>query len=337
MMLGYLLARAGQPVVVLEKHADFFRDFRGDTIHPSTLDVMAELGLLDEFLALPHDEVRELGAQIGGEFLRIADLTRLPTRCKFVAMTPQWDFLNFLAEHGRRLPNFHLEMDTEAHDLIVQPNGRVSGVRAQKSGEALEIEADLVIAADGRSSVLRERAGLEVHDLGAPIDALWFRLSRGAQHPPQRLGRHETGPLLVLIQRTDYWQCAFVIRKGGFDELAERQPRSRSDPTAALIPWGAERVGELATWDDDAGADRKVDRLRRWYQTGCSASATPRTQCRPSAASASTSPSKTPLPQPTSLQPRRPARSRLLYCRPCARRQFPTVATQGAQVFLQRR
>ena len=170
-MLAFLLARAGVDVVVLEKHADFFRDFRGDTIHPSTLQLMYELGLLEEFLKVPHQEVRELAAQVGAEGFKVADFTHLPTACKFLALMPQWDFLNFLAEQGRRYPSFHLRMEAEAHDLIFDGN-RVAGVAATTPEGPLEVRAALVVGADGRSSVVREKAGLEVVDLGAPIDVL---------------------------------------------------------------------------------------------------------------------------------------------------------------------
>src|SRR5690242_113907 len=174
MMLAFLLARAGVDVLVLEKHADFLRDFRGDTIHPSTLEVMYELGLLDEFLRLRHQEVRTLGAQIGDEFVEVADFTHLPTHSRFVALMPQWDFLDFLAEHGRRFPAFDLQMEAEAQDLTVE-DGHVTGLVAQTPQGEIRVKANLVVAADGRHSTLRERAGLDILDLGAPMDVLWMR------------------------------------------------------------------------------------------------------------------------------------------------------------------
>jgi 2-polyprenyl-6-methoxyphenol hydroxylase-like FAD-dependent oxidoreductase len=216
-MLGYLLARAGVDVVVLEKHADFLRDFRGDTIHPSTLDIIGELGLLDEFLKLPHQTAKTIGAVFGDHEYAFADFTHLPTRCKFVALMPQWDFLNFMAEHGREFPSFHLHMTTEAVDLI-EEGGRVAGVRARTASGAIEIRADLTVGCDGRHSTVRSRAGLIGEDLGAPMDVLWFRLPRKPGDAEETMGRFTAGGITVLINRGDYWQCAFVIRKGGREE-----------------------------------------------------------------------------------------------------------------------
>ena len=203
MMLGFLLARAGVDVVVLEKHADFLRDFRGDTIHPSTLEVMHVLGILEEFLQRPHQEVCQLGGQIGDEFVMIADLSHLPTRCKFLALMPQWDFLDFLAEHGRRYPAFHLLMQAEAIDLLEQ-EGRVAGVRAKTPNGSLDIYADLVVGADGRHSIVREKAELEIESFGAPMDVLWFRVSRRPSDGEQTLGRIVKGKMMVMLNRGDY-------------------------------------------------------------------------------------------------------------------------------------
>src|SRR6516165_7243514 len=221
MMLGFLLARAGVDVVVLEKHGDFFRDFRGDTIHPSTLELMHELGLLDEFLALPHHKAERLVAQIGDTKVTLADLTRLPTACKFVAFMPQWDFLDFLAAHGRRYRGFHLMMKTEATDLVFEGE-RVAGVRARKDGVEIEINADLVVAADGRHSTLRERAGFTILDIGAPMDVLWMRVSRQESDPSNAFGHIEPGRFFIMLNRGDYWQCAFVISKGSADNLLKQ-------------------------------------------------------------------------------------------------------------------
>jgi 2-polyprenyl-6-methoxyphenol hydroxylase-like FAD-dependent oxidoreductase len=267
MMLGYLLARAGVDVVVLEKHADFLRDFRGDTIHPSTLEVMHELGLLDEFLARPHQEVRQLTGRIAGQPVTVADLSHLPTRCKFVAFMPQWDFLDFLAEHGRRLPAFRLDMRTEATGLL-EENGRVAGVTAMSPGGPIEVRAHLTVAADGRSSALRARAGLVVEDLGAPIDVLWMRLSRRADDPRQVAGYFDAGHVFVMLDRGEYWQCAFVIPKGGFDEMRQGDIEPLRRTIAAIEPRLADRVGELRTWDDVKLLTVRVDRLRRWYRPG---------------------------------------------------------------------
>jgi len=267
MMLGFLLARAGIEVVVLEKHADFLRDFRGDTIHPSTLEVMHELGLLDAFLKRPHSEVQQANGQIGTQPVHIADFSHLPTRCKFIAFMPQWDFLDFLAEEGKRFPFFRLEMESEVVDLLHEGE-RVVGVKVRtKSGERA-LRSDLVVAADGRHSIVRECAQLERLDLGAPIDALWLRLSKRQDDKAQVFGRLDTGRIFVMLDRGDYWQCAFVIRKGGYDELHQRGLESFRDEIARLAPFVRERVAELVSWDDIKLLTVAVDRLRRWYRPG---------------------------------------------------------------------
>ncbi|HLW43695.1 MAG TPA: FAD-dependent monooxygenase [Candidatus Acidoferrales bacterium] len=212
MMLGFLLARSGVDVEVLEKHADFLRDFRGDTIHPSTLQVMYELGILEEFLKRPHQELREITGQVGNETATIGDFTHLPTHCKFLALMPQWDFLNFIAEQGKRYAGFHLRMQAEVTDLI-RENGRVAGVQAKTPNGGLEVRAELTIGADGRRSAVRERAELEVVNLGAPMDVLWMRISRRDSDPRQTFGHVEAGRILVMLDREEYWQCAFVIPK----------------------------------------------------------------------------------------------------------------------------
>jgi 2-polyprenyl-6-methoxyphenol hydroxylase-like FAD-dependent oxidoreductase len=267
MMLGFLLARAGVEVAVLEKHGDFLRDFRGDTIHPSTLQVMHELGLLEAFLTRPHQEIRELHGMIGDTDVTIADFSHLPTRCRFIALMPQWDFLNFLAEHGARLPGFHLHMQSEVVDLI-EEQGRIAGVRLQTSTGAMEVRADLVIGADGRHSVVRERAGLAVKALGAPIDVLWMRLSKQPGDPSQTAGRFNFGRLLVMLDRGDYWQCAFVIRKGGYDQVRAHGLDGFRDEIVRLAPFLRDRVGELRDWDDIKLLTVAVDRLERWWRAG---------------------------------------------------------------------
>jgi 2-polyprenyl-6-methoxyphenol hydroxylase-like FAD-dependent oxidoreductase len=267
MMLGFLLARAGISVLVLEKHPDFLRDFRGDTIHPSTLEVMYELGLLDEFLQRPHQEVRTLGGQIGDEFVEVADFTHLPTHCRFIALMPQWDFLDFLAERAKRFPAFQLKMEAEARDLTVE-GGRVTGVRASTPAGELRVKADLVVGADGRHSIVRERAGLEVLDLGAPMDVLWMRLSRRPDDPGQTLGRVDTGRIFVMLNREDYWQCAFVIPKGGFDEIRARGLPALRQEIAGLAPYLRDRVDELKDWSDVKLLSVSVDRLRAWHRPG---------------------------------------------------------------------
>jgi len=267
MMLGYILARGGVEVAVLEKHADFLRDFRGDTIHPSTLEVMHELGLLEAFLKRPHNEARQVQGQIGSYTLTVADFTHLPTRCKFIAFMPQWDFLDFLAEQAARFACFRLERQCEAEELILE-GGQVAGVKARTPQGQLVIRADLVVGCDGRHSTVRQRAGLEVMDLGAPIDVLWLRVPHRPDDPAQSLGRFDSGRILVLLDRGDYWQCAFVIRKGGFDELRGRGLPAFRDELARLAPFLKDRVGDLRSWDDVKLLTVAVDRLRRWHRPG---------------------------------------------------------------------
>ena len=267
MMLGLLLARAGVPVLVLEKHADFLRDFRGDTIHPSTLELMHELGLLEELLRLPHQEMPRLIAQFGDTALPIADFTHLPTRCRFIALMPQWDFLDFLARHAAGYAAFHLEMRAEATGLLEEA-GRVIGVRGTSATGPFEVRADLVVAADGRSSTLRERAGLHVEDLGAPMDVLWFRLSRSPRDPDATMGRFDVGRIFVLINRGPHWQCGYVIPKDGAEAVRRRGLEAFRASVAGLVPFAADRVGEIRDWDDVKLLTVKVDRLRRWYRPG---------------------------------------------------------------------
>jgi 2-polyprenyl-6-methoxyphenol hydroxylase-like FAD-dependent oxidoreductase len=267
MMLGFLLARAGIDVTVLEKHGDFLRDFRGDTIHPSTLELMGELGLLDEFLKLPHARAYTLGANFGGMQFTFVDFSHLPTRCKFVALMPQWDFLNFLAAHGKRYPTFHLHMTTEATDLIEEA-GRIAGVRARTGEGERDIRADLVIGCDGRHSTVRERAGMQVEDLGAPMDVLWFRISKQPADPPESMGRFEAGRIFVLIDRGDYWQCAYVIPKGSINEVHRAGLAAFRDGVAQSVPIFANRVDELQDWDQIKLLTVAVDRLAQWHRPG---------------------------------------------------------------------
>jgi 2-polyprenyl-6-methoxyphenol hydroxylase-like FAD-dependent oxidoreductase len=266
-MLGFLLARAGVRVAVLEKHEDFFRDFRGDTIHPSTLQVMHELGLLDEFLKVPHDEVRELRVVIGGTEIQVADFSHLPTVCKFIALMPQWDFLNFLSAQGKRYPGFDLHLKTDATDLIIEGD-RVVGLRADSPEGPIEIRADLVVGADGRHSVVRERAGFVAESLGAPMDVLWMRLSRKPSDPEQTGGYINYGHMMVALNRRDYWQCAFVIRKGGYDDLRAHGLDAFHEDIAKIVPFLADRLGELKDWDDIKLLTVAVDRLKTWWRPG---------------------------------------------------------------------
>jgi 2-polyprenyl-6-methoxyphenol hydroxylase-like FAD-dependent oxidoreductase len=261
------LARAGIDVVVLEKHADFFRDFRGDTIHPSTLQLMHELGLLDAFLARPHQEIREFRAQIGDTMLTVADMRHVPTFSKFLALMPQWDFLNFLAENGRRYPTFRLLVDTNVTGLIIEGDV-VRGVRAQTQDGPVDIRADLVVGADGRSSTVRAAAGLVVTEIGAPMDVLWMRLSRKPDDQQQVLGRIDFGKMMVMLDRGDYWQCAYVIRKGAFDAIQRAGIEAFRAEIASLVPWVGDRLGELRDWNDIKLLTVSVDRLREWYRPG---------------------------------------------------------------------
>ena len=267
MMLGFLLARAGVRVVVLEKHADFFRDFRGDTIHPSTLELMYELGLLDEFLKLPHQKVDRFGVQFGDTHMRVVDLRHLPTHCKYIALMPQWDFLNFLAEHGKRYKTFDLRMRAEAFDLIEQ-NGRVTGLRARTPEGDLAIRADLVVAADGRHSTVRERAGLEGRDFGAPMDVLWFRVSREAGDDAETFGHIEAGAMMIMLNRGDYWQCAYVIPKGGDARVRAGGLDAFRKSVVALSPFLAGRIAELKSFDEVKLLTVTVDRLTKWWRSG---------------------------------------------------------------------
>ena len=266
-MLGFLLARAGVDIVVLEKHADFLRDFRGDTVHPSTLQVIHELGLLDAFLARPHQEIRQLRGLVGDREITLADFTHLPVRCKFIALVPQWEFLDFLAEAARRFPAFNLSMEAEVTGLIEEA-GRIVGVRGDAPGGPFEVRADLVIGADGRHSLVRERAGLAVVNLGAPIDVLWLRLAKHPGDPVDSGGRINYGKLLVMLDRGDYWQCAFVIRKDGFAAVRAKGLDAFRADIVRIAPFFADRVAALREWDDVKLLTVAVDRLERWWRPG---------------------------------------------------------------------
>ncbi len=266
-MLGLLLARAGVEVLVLEKHADFLRDFRGDTIHPSTLEVMHELGLLEDLLKLPHKKAPRLNAQVGDLTLTVADFTHLPTRCGFIAFMPQWDFLNFLAGRAARYPTFTLRMRAEVTGLI-EEGGEVVGLQATTPEGPLEVRANLVVGADGRHSVVRARAGLKVDEFGAPMDVLWFRLSRRADDPEDPMGRFVMGQIFIMLNRGEHWQCGFVIPKGSLEQLEERGLPAFRESVAQLAPFVADRVGELGAWDAVKLLTVRVDRLPQWYRPG---------------------------------------------------------------------
>jgi len=267
MMLGYLLGRAGVSTVVLEKHADFLRDFRGDTVHPSTLQIMHELGLLADFLKLPHAELHALSAEIGDRSFKVADFARVPTTCRFIALMPQWDFLNFLAEDGRRFASLKIMMSTQVTSLA-QAGGRVVGIHAVASDGPLEVRAKLVIGCDGRASTVRAAANLEVQDLGSPIDVLWFRLSKKPGDPEQVLGHLESDTIIVTIDRNDYWQCAFVIGKGGVERVHANGLETFRAAVAQGVRYLADRVDELKSFDDVKLLSVSVDRLTRWSKSG---------------------------------------------------------------------
>jgi 2-polyprenyl-6-methoxyphenol hydroxylase-like FAD-dependent oxidoreductase len=267
MMTGLLLARAGVDVVVLEKHADFLRDFRGDTVHPSTLKVMDELGLLDALLARPHDKAVRLSVVVGGEQFCIADFSRLSKRCGFIAMMPQWEFLNFLHDVASGFPTFRLLMQANATGLI-HDKERIGGVVAETVNGPVRVESDLVISADGRHSAVRELAQMQVHESGAPIDVLWMRLPFEAGDPAESMGRIETGRFMAMINRGTYWQCAFVIPKGGIEALQSRGLDAFRRAVAEVAPLLAIRTANLKSWDDIKLLSVAVDRLEKWNRPG---------------------------------------------------------------------
>jgi 2-polyprenyl-6-methoxyphenol hydroxylase-like FAD-dependent oxidoreductase len=267
MMLGYLLGRAGIDVVVLEKHADFFRDFRGDTVHPSTLQVMDELGLIDDFLKLPHQRLQKMDGMFGGASVRITDLSRLKVKYPFIAFMPQWDFLNFLRESGKRFASLKVMMSTEATDLI-QDGGRVAGARATTPEGALDIEADLTIACDGRHSLVRERAGLAIEEIGAPMDVLWFRAGKRENETESVFARVDPGRMMVTFDRGDYWQCAYVIAKGQYDAVKARGLAALLDDVARMAPILKSGLSEVKSWDDVKLLTVAINRLPRWTRPG---------------------------------------------------------------------
>ena len=267
MMLGYLLARAGVAVTVLEKHNDFFRDFRGDSVHASTLELMYELGILGDFLKVPHQQLRSVGGTVGGFSFRAADFTRLPTHCKFVVLMPQWDFLNFLADKARQYPGFGLRMQNEAVDLI-REGGRVRGVVAETPEGQVEIRSDLVVGCDGRHSRTREAGKFDIEELGVPIDVLWFRISSAGNEPEQLLGNINYGHVLVAIPRGDYLQTAFIIRKGSFESIKQQGLPAFRENLRRIAPYLGGRVEELGDWNQIKLLSVQVNRLRRWYRPG---------------------------------------------------------------------
>src|SRR5690349_16409749 len=267
MMLGYLLGRAGIDVVVLEKHADFFRDFRGDTVHPSTLQVMDELGLIDGFLKLPHQRLQKLDGLFAGTPVRVADLSRLPVKYNFIAFMPQWDFLNFLREAGQRFASLKVMMNSEAVDLI-REGGRIAGVRAKTTDGTIDIAADLTIACDGRHSTVRERAGLHVEEIGAPMDVLWFRAGKAAGETEKIFARIDPGKMMVTFDRGDYWQCAYVIPKGGYEAVKARGLQPVLDDIVRMAPVLKSGISDVKSWDDMKLLTVAINRLDKWAQPG---------------------------------------------------------------------
>lgn len=338
MMLGFLLARAGVKVVVLEKHGDFLRDFRGDTIHPSTLEVVGEIGLLDDFLKLPHHKLSRFAGQFGDRRVEIADLSHLPVRCPYIAMMPQWDFLDFLAAHGKGLPGFSLLMRGEARELI-EENGRVVGVQATVNGESQEIRADLVVGADGRHSVVREKMGVTVHEIGAPMDVMWFQLPHEPSDASAVMGRFDAGSIFVMLDRGDYWQCAYVIPKGTAEAVRAAGIEKLRALIVRLMPFLADRVDTLKSVDDLKLLTVGVDRLEKWWGPGviCIGDAahtmSPIGGVGINLAIQDAVAASNILAAP--LRESRLADSDLAAVQ--ARRLFPARATQAAQVFIQNR
>ncbi|MFL6845789.1 MAG: FAD-dependent oxidoreductase [Allosphingosinicella sp.] len=267
MVAALLFARAGVPVTVLEKHGDFLRDFRGDTVHPSTLRIFSELGLLDRLLERPHDKVHDIHGLVGGRHLAIADFSHFDPRWNFIAMMPQWDFLDFVADEARRYPDFTLIQNAEATGLVEEA-GRVAGVRYRLGGEERTIRARLTIAADGRSSRIREAAGLPVSDLGSPMDVFWFRVPRERSPRNATTGIFASGRIMALIDRGDYWQCAYVFPKGMADEVRSRGIEAFRDEVAGIAPMLRGRIGAVDSWDDVKLLAVSLDRLDRWHRPG---------------------------------------------------------------------
>ena len=338
MMLGYLLARAGIDVIVLEKWKDFFRDFRGDTIHPSTMEVLHALGLLDGFLALDPDRAETLGGQIGGTEVTVADFRRLPVHCPFIALIPQWDFLAFLARESQRYPGFHLRMETEATDLLIE-GGKVAGVLAGSDGGQVVIRAELVIGADGRHSTMREKSGLTLKNLGAPIDVLWFRVSRDSSDPDRPLGVFDRGRILVMIKRKDYWQCAFVIPKGEFDSVRARGIEQFRGDIVELVPMLKPRMEEIESFDAVKLLSVTVDRLENWSRENFLCIGDAAHAMSPIGGVGINLAIQDAVAAANILVPAfrrgRPGSADLQAVQ--KRRAFPTAVTQGAQVFIQNR
>ncbi len=266
-MLGYLLARAGVQVTVLEKHKDFFRDFRGDTVHPSTLELMYELGILEDFLKVPHQELTSIGGVFGDFPFQAANLRRVRTHCKFIALMPQWDFLNFISERAKKLPGFQLRMQHEVVGLL-RDGERITGLEARTPEGTAQIRADLVVGCDGRHSITRQAAQLEVRELGVPIDVLWFRIRRNTNDPEQLFGNFNYGKVLILINRNDYFQAGFLIQKGCFDEIQRRGLNAFRESVLQIAPYLGDRVNELQDWEQTKLLSVQINRLKKWHRPG---------------------------------------------------------------------
>src|SRR5881398_1277637 len=338
MMLGFLLARAGVGVTVLEKHADFFRDFRGDTVHPSTLEILYELGVLEEFLRLPHSKVRTLTGQIGETTLTLADFGHLPVHCQFLVLMPQWDFLNFLAQQARAYPSFRLEMQAEVTGLVTDGE-HVGGVRLRTPTGERELRAELVVAADGRDSHVRAAAGLEAIDFGAPMDVLWMRLSKKPGDPEQLFGRIDFGRIFVMLDRGDYWQCGLVIRKGGLAEIQQRGIDALRADIVELNPFVCDRVTELRDWSDIKLLTVQVNRLREWYRAGLLCIGDAAHAMSPIGGVGINLAVQDAVAAANVLAPALLTRKAITHSlqQVQRRREFPTIVTQAAQIFAQNR
>lgn len=267
LMAAFLLARQGRQVVLLEKHGDFLRDFRGDTIHPSTLDLIDQLGFLDEFLKLPHTRAEKLNAEINGKNITIADFSKLSTKCKFIAFMPQWEFLNFLSEKAKQFDNFRIIMNCQSQDLIWQ-DGKITGVTAKTYEGDITVKAGLTIAADGRNSKLRQQSGLELQEFGAASNVLWMKLSHQSEDPPYTMGHGGPRQGFILIDRGDYWQCGFVIPKGSFEELKAKGLEHFREEVSRFSPLPQSRMDEITSWDDVHLLSIRINRLTQWWQPG---------------------------------------------------------------------
>ncbi len=265
MMAGVLFARAGLKVAVLEKHADFLRDFRGDTIHPSTLELFHQLGMLDDLLKLPHSRVDQAMIHIAGQKMKVLDFRHLPVAAPYIAMMPQWDLLNFIATKAKQYPGFDLLMETEAMDLLYDDAERVRGVET-RAGESLE--AKLVIAADGRRSVLRGKAELPLQNIGAPMDVFWFRVDKPDNAGGDVFGTVQAGRFMVMIDRQDYYQCAYIFNKGQADEVRAAGLEAFRAGLRSLVPDLSEAFSQITSWDQVKMLEVALDRLERWHRPG---------------------------------------------------------------------